>query len=143
MGDNLFALIEASTKFVEQTKLEGTWIVVSDVWNGQQPESSLKNAKVRIKGNSITLNAGTKKAELSTYKVFPSMKPRGIDMINESGGVFRSIYRLNGDQLEICQPLDRTAKRPTAFESTADSGTMLLKLKRITPAANAKEGSRK
>src|ERR1700722_17434105 len=90
--------------FDEDDGLDGTWIVSSAQINGK-PAHELKGLKVLFSDKSVIIKARGGQEEKGTIKVFPKMKPCGIDIMNQSGGVFSGILKLNGDTVEICQSL--------------------------------------
>ena len=72
-----------------------------------------------------------------TYKVDPSGKPATIDVVPgegpNAGKTLKGIYRVKGDELTICIPVNADSARPKEYEGKEGSGLMLVSLKRDKP----------
>ncbi len=123
----------------ERDRLQGTWSLVLFSASGK-PAPEMKGEKIKIEGDTIIF-AGTEK---STFKIDPSKKPRELDLTpagGEQGQALPIIYELNGDELKLALPIDKsppmfdeknqpilkTPKRPTGFE---DKSATIITLKR-------------
>ena len=104
----------------EQKKLQGTWSVVSLMWNEKDtPKEDLASLKVVIKDNVLTIKKNDKIVGKGTIKLDPTKKPALIDYV-EAKDVYSpydcGIYQLDGTTLKWCTTAERT-KRPTEFDS--------------------------
>jgi len=123
---------EAAAK-KEGEKLAGTWKAVTVERDGQ-PDTTLRDAIVTYTADgkfTVKLTEGT--PHDGTYKLDPSKKPKTFDYTLNygptKGKLHEGIYLLEEDTLKICGS-DPGKPRPKEFASKADSGQMLIVLKR-------------
>jgi len=111
----------------DQEKLQGTWSVVSGERDGQ-PNDSIKNDKLVISGDKITVKkaAGSEETPV-TFTLDATKKPKQMD-VKAEGMTLLAIYELDGDNLKLC--FARGAERPTDFTAKAGSERMSAVLKR-------------
>src|SRR5262245_32562915 len=88
-------------------KLEGTWQVVQAEFGGEKaPPNGLKEMKVVLTGDTLSIQLATNVRQLGDYKTDATKKPKTIDLVPtigpDKGKVLAGIYRLNGDSLELC-----------------------------------------
>jgi uncharacterized protein (TIGR03067 family) len=126
---------EAAKK--ELAKLQGTWRVVGVEENGAAlPEDKLREARgtVTVEGDKHTLKYGGVSQGTVTVKIDPSAKPRSYDLLipegAQKGKVQLGIYEVEGDTWRLCLNKSGAAGRPTEFSAKADSGWVLVTLKR-------------
>jgi uncharacterized protein (TIGR03067 family) len=119
----------------ELKRLEGTWVVVSVVFDGlpSPPEEALKDQAIVRKGEKETTTLKGKETGKGTVKVDPTKKPAEIDYTFDGGPndgkTLRGIYKVEGDTMTVCYgPLGKD--RPTEFESKKGSGVGLVVHKR-------------
>lgn len=109
--------------------IQGTWTFVSAERGGKPaPADELKDARVVIKGDQITIATG-KRDEVARFTLDPSKKPKAIDFKPGKDDEDKSapgIYELDGDSLKLCfrKP---GGERPGDFASKADVMLMVLK----------------
>jgi len=138
----LYAQDEDEPVMPEATELEGTWEFVSWVVFGEQRETD--GAQWRFEGNRKYYRKADDEYWNSgiPLSVNPSVMPAEIDLpVGHLG-----IYRIDGDLLTIClsmpiitldgiEPVTRVTlepgTRPDRFESTEDSSTVLIVLRRV------------
>ncbi len=125
------------TKKKELDKLQGTWTASTIEYNGEKVLGDLvKELKVVIAGDALTLKSEASEVEKygkATIKIDPTTTPKIVDFTisqgDEKGTSFEGIYDLDKDELKIClKPFGK--ERPAKFESKADSGDVLIVLKR-------------
>jgi uncharacterized protein (TIGR03067 family) len=112
-------------------RFQGTWSITSAVEGGKAaPEEMIKDFRVVIEGNKMTVTMGDKSME-GTFKIDPDKKPKQIDVMfkeKKKGG--KGIYRFKkGGMLEVCAA-EEGEERPTEFKSAEGSKTALFLLKR-------------
>ena len=114
----------------ELDDLKGEWTVERAEKNGQQvPDSFAKRMKVVFDGGKLTLDDGNGK-ETVTIKLDERAEPhKTIDFVHEDGKTAPGIYALSGDSLRMCWRKGG-GDRPARFAISADSGLVLMVLKR-------------
>ena len=110
----------------DRDKLQGAWKPESGKRNGKDvPAGILDKMQFTFDGDKVTVKDATRE-QSARFTLDPSKKPPTIDF----GKTSKGIYQLKGDILELCWV--RTGRdRPKKFASPADSGTILLVLKRV------------
>jgi uncharacterized protein (TIGR03067 family) len=98
---------EAAKK--EMERLQGTWVAQGKLGEG---------VELVIRGQTIYFPESSMK---SKYKIYPSLEPKGIDLINEHG-TWKGIYELDGDKLRLGMPFITITpipphKRPRRWDS--------------------------
>lgn len=116
--------------------LEGTWLPVEAILNGQKfPDEVLKTMKLIIKGGQYTVQVGLQ-TDQGTLKLDPTKTPKIMDIVGtegpNKGKTILTIYELNGDSLKICYALEG-GQRPPIFESKPDTNLFLVTYKREGP----------
>jgi uncharacterized protein (TIGR03067 family) len=117
----------------ELDKLKGTWGLVSSETDGNKASADeIKKIKLVFAGATLTVRQGDKSAE-SDVVLRPDKKPKQIDLIPGDGPdkakTVPGIYELDDDNLKLC--LSKPGKqRPAEFGTKADSGRVLIVLKR-------------
>ena len=105
----------------ELKKLQGTWLLVMSEQDGMKSDPNfVKNGKMVIKGNDMTVYGGKVISSKAKITLNPSKTPKTIDAVQTYGGPTGTkvlgIYELNDDTLKICfgekqRPKDFTAKK--------------------------------
>ena len=117
----------------EATELEGTWEMVSYVWEGEQGDVP-DGAQGRFEGNRMYHREGDDEdwTHDGTISVAPSAMPAEIDIefVEFDGEIIRGIYEVDGDTLTICFVVPRE-DRPDRFESTEESQTTIMVFRRV------------
>jgi len=115
--------------------LQGSWKVESFKQDGNAaPEDFAKEIKFTIKDKKYTITVKGKEEETGTLKLDPEKKPKTIDLDimsgNDKGKKQPGIYSLTGDKFTLCLAHPGATDRPTKLESTEDSKTVLIVMKR-------------
>ena len=79
---------------------------------------------------------GEAKDDQFALTIDPAITPKVVDILaisgNNKGDQFEGIYKLDGDKLEMCIRTPAGVKdRPTEFASPANTGLVLIKMKRV------------
>jgi len=140
----LFAIgIHALLVNVDQQRLQGTWRVVSiKHWKKDYDVKRLApDEGVIVKYNRIYWGNLTKVDEkwFDTLRIDPTKSPKQITFVNLEdimrggyGRRMRSIYRLTGGRLEICNPSTYDSERPVTFDFNGpDEGKLLWTFIRV------------
>ena len=111
----------------EMKKLEGTWNLVSSEQDGMKSDPRyVKNGKMIIKGNKMTVYGGKVVSSVATFSVDPAKKPKTIDATQTYGGPkglkVPGIYELEDNILKMCfgdkqRPKDFSAKKGSGRSS--------------------------
>lgn len=110
--------------------LTGTWLPLKAELSGT-PFNFVKDFRLEVKGDRFVTQGGTQK-DVGRL-VFLDGEPRGVDVIGEDGTNkgqrLPAIYRLSGDQLEVCYDL-AGKERPKDFTTRPDTRQFLISYKR-------------
>jgi uncharacterized protein (TIGR03067 family) len=126
----------AKSKKDDATALHGTWVVESQLENGEKSDLGDRRLELEIKDKRAVIRINDVKIE-AELRLDPATTPKIIDfeLIPPDGAQkqqLEGIYELDAKgRLRICvkQP-GPMRERPTEFESKAGSNTVLLTLKR-------------
>jgi uncharacterized protein (TIGR03067 family) len=115
----------------DMAKIQGVWIVVSGEKGGRKaPEDGLKGGKLTFAGSKFIWGLGAKETE-ATFTLNATKTTNEIDLKAEDGMNLLGIYRLDGDDLNIC--VSAEGNRPTEFATREGEKSALLILKRGKP----------
>jgi uncharacterized protein (TIGR03067 family) len=122
----------------EVARLQGTWRPVDLERRGDPGAAAFRPAAcVVIKGNTLRFQVGERVLQELHFTLGPARAPRAIDLVSASGPTkgktLRGIYRLEGDRLTLCWPLDGDAKRPAGFGAEAAGDVVTFTLQREAP----------
>jgi uncharacterized protein (TIGR03067 family) len=113
----------------ELERHQGTWSVVSSIYDGQKASETIVRSIARIVENDHVVWKRDGKSFAGTKLVLdPTQEPKSIDVIHD-GGPNRDrrvlgIYKLEGDKLTICMASPEKS-RPTEFKAEKGSGCTL------------------
>jgi internalin A len=128
----------------ESEKLSGTWKAITVERDGQ-PDGAAQNAIVTYTAEGkLTVKFAEGTRGEGTYRLDPSKTPKRMDYTlsfgTNKGEPHKGIYSLEGDTLKICGS-EPGKPRPKEFATKADSGRVLLVLKREKAVAAKKPAS--
>ena len=114
----------------DRDKIQGTWTIVAGEKAGQQaPADVVKEGRMTFSDGKFTWKMGDRQSE-GTFTLDGGKTPGQITL-TLGGKTLGGIYRLAGDDLELC--VGAGDERPAGFTSEAGAKTVLLVLKRSTP----------
>jgi uncharacterized protein (TIGR03067 family) len=126
----------------DRATLQGTWVAVSGEREGVKFDGDGARGGVTItfKGDKVIFEPSREKGPI-TYDLDPTRKPKLMTMTTQEGpdkgrGI-PWIYEVEGDRLKLCWDTREGRKVPKEFASPADSGLMLLVLKREADGGKA------
>jgi uncharacterized protein (TIGR03067 family) len=118
-------------------RFQGTWTLASITVNGREVEDpQILGSNLTVKGDRYTVTLGEQVLEAS-FKMDRAKTPKAIDVTYRDDvaqrRTFKGIYKQEGDTFTMCRPRRPEGERPTAFAAPADSGLVLMVLKREKP----------
>jgi uncharacterized protein (TIGR03067 family) len=121
----------------DQTKLQGTWTMVSGERDGQAFSDDIRKTFKRVaKDNETTVTAGAELMLKAKFSVDPSKQPKTIDYSVIGGSYAGSqqlgIYELEGETVKFCFAVPGKP-RPTSFSTKSDDGRTLTVWKKVKP----------
>ena len=127
----LFLSALGSARSDDRGDLQGAWMVERAVVDGMElPAKDRDKLKVEFKGGKMIIRENNAE-DANEFTLDAAKSPKAIDVQPDKKGEkpLLAIYELSGDRLKLCIPR-QGQKRPAAFESTKESGNLLLFLKR-------------
>ena len=115
--------------------LQGDWKVVQITLDGKDMEPDAgEEVVVTFKGRKIIFSSDGKPIqEAVVVALDPSTKPPCIDVSKSASDtrVEEAVYKIDGDTLLYHSYKGKDKNRPTGFDTSKDTATMLLKAQRI------------
>lgn len=109
----------------DYVQLEGSWIVTyNEMKKIALPE--MAGATFNFKDNKHWVSGDS---GFEFFAVDSTQNPKAIDFYDNRSQTIRGIYELNGSELVLCTAAPGKP-RPTKFETSAFSGTVLTKTRR-------------
>jgi uncharacterized protein (TIGR03067 family) len=118
---------------VDLQTLQGSWQVVSSIWNGVPEPVAAQTVTFLIQGDElIVVDRDGHRFQEGTIKLMADQKPKAIDRFSIDGTQpALGIYSLEGDTFQWCSARGSDNVRPTAFASDPGSKRSLMVLRRI------------
>jgi uncharacterized protein (TIGR03067 family) len=107
-------------------KMQGTWHAIAGEIKGTPSESdALKKFKLVVKNKSYTVKVSGEDHVSANLALRAGKDPKEVDIVLETGPVYKGIYEIEGDTLKICLVLssDDDSERPKEFKTDEDSNT--------------------
>jgi uncharacterized protein (TIGR03067 family) len=125
-AERLVQAITARLVGVDQKRLEGTWLGVSQEADGKETPS--RHRVVLADGRSVATDPAGGEVFRCTWRVIdPTATPRQLDLVAPDGRVFQAIYEFDGTRLRYCGSY---TGRPDHFSTTPGDGRYMATLKR-------------
>ncbi|GIW88349.1 MAG: hypothetical protein KatS3mg108_2673 [Isosphaeraceae bacterium] len=123
----------------ELQRHQGTWHVVSFIYNGTEADPEIMASIRRIvEDDRVLWTRDGKRFAATRLELDPTTSPPTLKLIPEGGRnrgqTVHGIYRLDGDRLTLCTS-DPGEPPPSAFSAPAGSRRTLVVLTREPPAA--------
>jgi uncharacterized protein (TIGR03067 family) len=129
----------AATVENERARLEGTWEVVKCERRGTQSESAAGIRYVFADDTLQLLRPSGLPGPRMRYDLKVDADPKQIDIAfppaepgQPHGETVKAIYRVDGDQLLLCESINAARAHPTKFATAARGDTVLFTLKRLS-----------
>jgi uncharacterized protein (TIGR03067 family) len=124
----------AQAKKADQSKkdlddMQGNWHAVAlEVKGTPSGEDAIKKIKFILKKDDYSVKVDGKDHVSAKLVLRAEKKPKELDLVQETGPVYKGIYEMDGDTLKICLCLssDADSERPKEFKSAEDSNTALF-----------------
>jgi uncharacterized protein (TIGR03067 family) len=111
-------------------RMQGVWEMAEYVVNGvAAPENMTRPWLLVVEGDVYNPGSGETSVEYR-FRLDPNLLPKSIDLApllpGSKGKYYRGVYKLDGETLTICRPLDIDDERPAGF--TARDGSNLTRV---------------
>ncbi len=120
----------------DEQRLQGVWVVVSASQRGEALDA-FAGDRLTCAGGDFALDA--RRGELrylfrrgvnsGKWKIDDAAEPKALDMV-EAGRTLRCVYRLDGDEWQLCVGDPDLSERPTTFLSQPEDRRLVLLLRR-------------
>ena len=108
--------------------VQGTWTATEMVRNGEAvPKDDVGKFQLIIKGDKYTFKSNEGDME-GTFKFDPATNPKSIDVTPAGSETVKGIYSVTDKEFKLCVAL--AGERPKEFVSKADSGCILMVMKK-------------
>jgi uncharacterized protein (TIGR03067 family) len=117
-------------------QMQGQWEIVQSIEHGKALSAAdLEDQVLLIDGRIIRVREGEKAYDLFELKVYPQLKPKGVDFRflfgKKKDVINRGIYKLEGRTLTFCIEENNSLGRPSSFTSEKDSERKVIVLKKV------------
>jgi uncharacterized protein (TIGR03067 family) len=130
----VLSLATDDTPASELDKYQGTWILVSEEFEGKKVPAkelpdNLKNLSYTVRGDKV-LFASNGEERSATIKLDPNKGPKTYDLLRDDGRSLKGIYAWDGFKtIKICAA-DDDGERPTEFGTAPGSKNRIRVWKR-------------
>ena len=119
----------------ENSRFQGTWRMVSVTVDGKaMADSDVNRWLVKIQGDSLVFDEPEAKYT-ARFSFDRSTSPKHLDIAQRDAAVMdgtrHGIYSMENLRLHVCVPIQPRAARPENFESSENSGHILVELVRM------------
>jgi uncharacterized protein (TIGR03067 family) len=118
---------DQSKKDLDQ--MQGTWHAVAMETKGvRSGADEIKKLKLIVKKDEFSVKMNGEDHVSAKLVIRADKKPKEVDLVQETGPVYKGIYEIDGDKLKICVTLssDADSERPKEFKTEEDSPTTLF-----------------
>jgi uncharacterized protein (TIGR03067 family) len=117
----------------ELDKYQGTWVLVSEEFEGkklaaEQINGELSSLCYTIRGDVLRFTSSGN-GRWATIKLDPNRSPRTYDLFRDDGRPFKGIYAWDGETIKVCAA-DDEGDRPIEFKTAAGSRNRIRVWKR-------------
>ena len=101
--------------------MQGNWHAVAlEVKGMPSGDDAIKKFKLIVKSDDYSVKVNGKNHVSAKLVLRAQKKPNELDLVQETGPVYKAIYEIDGDTLKICLCLssDADSERPKEFMST-------------------------
>jgi uncharacterized protein (TIGR03067 family) len=133
-----FLIGAAEAQKADQSKkdlenMQGNWHAVAlEVKGMPSGDDAIKKFKLIVKRDDYSVKVNGKNHVSAKLVLRAEKKPNELDLVQETGPVYKGIYEIDGDTLKICLCLssDADSERPKEFKSEEDSNTGVFRWQR-------------
>ncbi|HLJ98152.1 MAG TPA: TIGR03067 domain-containing protein [Gemmataceae bacterium] len=112
-------------------KLQGTWRIVTSVWNGVREADVARSITILFQDDKFIVIDTDGHRQEETIRLMPDQNPKAIDCSSKADGLTSpGIYSLEGDLFTWCAAGGDRKVRPTEFASQPRSKHRLMILRR-------------
>jgi uncharacterized protein (TIGR03067 family) len=118
---------DQSKKDFEQ--MQGNWLATAMTVKGKSHGAEqIKKFKLIVKKDDYCVQVDGKDHVSAKLVLRADKKPKEMDLVLETGPVYKGIYEIDGDTIKMCVTLssDADSERPKEFASEADSPMALF-----------------
>jgi uncharacterized protein (TIGR03067 family) len=107
--------------------MQGSWQAVAlEVKGTPGGADVVEKLKLIVKKDHYAVKANGKDHVSAKVVLRAGKKPKELDLVQETGPVYKGIYEIDGDTLKICLSLSSDAGRPKRFATEEGSNTALF-----------------
>jgi uncharacterized protein (TIGR03067 family) len=128
------SLATDDTSMSELEKYQGTWVLVSEEFEGkkvpaEELAAGLKELSHTVEGDKVRFTSNGKDRS-ATVRLDPSSSPKTYDLLRDDGlRSLKGIYTWDGDNIKICVTDDQGV-RPTEFRTGPENKNRIRVWKR-------------
>ncbi len=117
----------------ELDKYQGTWVLVSEEFQGKKVPAEELAAELRdlcytVRGDNVLFRSRGEDRS-ATIKLDPNKSPKTYDLLRDDGRLLKGIYAWDGENIKVCSASDQ-GDRPMEFKTGAGSSNRIRVWKR-------------